>query len=99
MDVDALTIVNTGVTIAAGGASSNVALPVVSGAVPKYCRIAATAAAYVKVGVGAGTAAVAGDMLVQPADAVIVRTHGLTHVAALQVSGGGIVQISPVENQ
>ena len=94
--MESLTIVNTGVSIATSGTSASVALPLVSGAVPKYCRFAATASAYVKVGTS-GVTAVVGDALVQPADTLVLRTHGLTHFAAIQAGGAGIVQVSPVE--
>lgn len=95
--MDAITVVNTGATITTGGTSAAAALPTVSGSVPKYCRFASTAACYVKVGV-AGVTAAPGDLLVQPADAVILRTHGLTHFAGIQISGSGQLQVSPVEN-
>ena len=93
---DVLSITTTGAEIAATATASSVALPTVSGAVPKACRIAATSAVRVKLGV-AGVTAGAGDMLVQPADAVIVRTIGLTHVSAVTVSGNAVVQISPLD--
>jgi hypothetical protein len=38
-------------------------------------------------------------MLVQPADSVIVRSYGLTNIAALQVTTAGVLQISPLEDQ
>lgn len=44
------------------------------------------------------TAASAGDMLIQPGDAVIVNALGFDHVAAIQVAGAGVLQISPVES-
>lgn len=94
---DAMTIVNTGSAMSVSGTSATAALPVVSGSVPKYCRFAATAACYVRVGV-AGVTAVAGDVLVQPADSLVLRTHSLTHFAALQVGGAGTLQVSPVED-
>lgn len=94
---DAMTIVNTGATMAVNGASATMALPVVSGSVPKYCRFAATAPCYVRVGT-AGVTAVPGDVLVQPADSLVLRTHSLTHFAAVQVGGAGQLQVSPVED-
>lgn len=44
------------------------------------------------------TAAAAGDMLIQPGDSVIVDAIGYDHVAAIQVSGAGVLQVSPIEN-
>lgn len=99
MAEDAITVVKTGSIINFTVASASVTIPTDSaGTTPKYCRLASTQPCYVNIGVGSATA-VAGDILVQPADAVVVRTHGLTHVAALQVSTGGVLQISPLEGQ
>lgn len=96
---DAFTVLKTGSNIAFGAASASVAIPTDSaGNVPKYLRLAATQACYVKLGT-AGVSAVAGDLLVQPADSVIVRSYGLTNIAALQVTTGGVLQISPLEDQ
>ena len=93
----ALSITATGVTITTSGVSAGSALPVNSaGTAPRFVRIAATAAATVRLGVGAQTAATT-DMLVQPGDATVVATCGATHAAALQVAAAGVVQISPVE--
>jgi len=44
------------------------------------------------------TAAAAGDLLVQPGDAIIVDAVGYDQVAAIQVTGAGILQIQPLEN-
>lgn len=96
---DAIGVFTTGSVIAFSGTSARVAIPNdSSGTLPKYVRIAANAACYVKVG-GSTVAAVAGDLLVQPADAVIVKTANQSHIAAIQVAGGGTVQISPLEDR
>lgn len=93
----AIQILKTGVNIATSGVSAGATLATdTSGAVAKHIRIAASAAAYVRIGVGAQTA-VNTDMMVQPGDAVIIATNGSTHVAALQVAAAGVVQVSPVE--
>lgn len=93
------TITRPGANIATSGSSASVAIPNGEGAqIPKYVRIAATAAAYVRLG-ASGLTAAAGDMLVQPGDSIVVRSIGFTHAAAVQVSAAGVVQISPVENQ
>jgi hypothetical protein len=44
------------------------------------------------------TAASAGDLLVQPGDAIIVDAIGFDHVSALQVSEAGVLVVNPVEN-
>lgn len=99
MSEDAISVVKTGAVIAFGAASAKVAIPTDSaGTIPKYVRVAANQACYVKLGDSGVTAAV-GDVLVQPADAVVLKTHGLPYVAAIQVSSGGTVQISPLEDR
>ena len=96
---DAITIVSPGAIIAFTASSASVALPNCSaGNASKYVRLAATQPCYVRLTNGAGTA-VSGDLLVQPADAVVMRSFGFTHVNAVQVSTAGILQISPLENQ
>ena len=70
---DAISVVKTGSTIAFTGTSANVAMPKdSSGTTPKYIRLASTAACYVKIG-ASGVSAVAGDLLVQPADSVVLK--------------------------
>lgn len=44
------------------------------------------------------TAAAAGDLLIQPGDAVVLDVEGYNEVAAVRVSADGILQISPLEN-
>ena len=96
---DSVCIVATGGTITTSGTSARIAIPNdSSGAAPKYVRVVATAAAYVKVGNSSVTAA-AGDAMVQPSDGVILKVSKCTHFAALQVSGAGTVQVSPLEDQ
>lgn len=94
-----ITVTTTGKTQASGAASAGQALPVDSaGNIPRYIRIAATAAACFRLGVGGVPTAVTTDLQVQPGDAVILSTNGATHFAVIQVSAGGVVQVSPLEN-
>jgi hypothetical protein len=96
---DSLSIVRTGAVIAFTGTTASVAIPTdSSGAAPKYVRLAATAACYVQLG-DASVTAVAGGVLVQPADSIILKTSRLTYVSAIQVTTGGTLQISPLEDQ
>lgn len=44
------------------------------------------------------TAAAAGDLLVQPGDAIIIDAVGYDQVVAIQVTGAGILQVQPLEN-
>lgn len=92
------TVTVTGIQIITSGTSAGGTIPLdSSGQVPRIIRVAATAAACIRLGVGAQTAVVT-DLQVQPGDAVCITTNGRTHIAAIQVSGPGAVQISPLEN-
>ena len=96
---DFVTIVKTGVQQASGAASAGTTIPTAqSGEVPRYIRVAATAAACIRIGAGAQTAVVT-DVQVQPGDALTMAVpRGFTHFAVIQVSTGGVVQISPLED-
>ena len=87
-----------GANVASSGSSASVSIPNDSaGNAPKYMRLNATAAAWVRWGKGAQTA-VAGDCMVQPGDSLIVTVGGADTLACLQVSAGGTVGISALEN-
>lgn len=99
MSATSMTVVTRGATLATGAASASVPIPTSSGQVPQYVRLASTGACYVSITNGAGTAA-AGDLLIQPGDSIPrIRTKGLTHINAIQVSAAGVLQISPLEDQ
>ncbi len=89
----------TGKNIATGATSAGTTLPNDSaGNVPRYIRLSATAACCFRIGVGAQTA-VATDCQVQPGDSLIIAVpSGMTHIAAIQVSTGGQLNITPLEN-
>lgn len=89
----------TGVTITTSASSADSAVPNdSSGTLPKYVRVAATAAAHVRIGSGVQTA-VATDLLVQPGDAVILQCPSTTpHVAAIQDAAAGKVTVTPLDN-
>ena len=96
--MESVSVAVTGIQIATTGTSAGATLPLGSdGVVPRYIRIAATAPACIRLGTGAQTAVVT-DLQVQPGDALIVTVNARTHIAAIQVSGAGIVQVSPLEN-
>lgn len=92
-------ITSAGAQIASGAASGRVAIPVMSsGEVPRYVRLSATAAACVRIGIST-VVAVNTDTQVQPGDSLImVIPQGITHIAAIQQAGPGVVQVSPLEN-
>lgn len=97
--MDCLTIIKTGANIATGAASASVPIPTAqSGEIPRYVRVIATAAAHVKLGTSS-VAAVAADLMVQPADSVtLVVPRGMTHIAAIQDTAAGTVNIVPLED-
>jgi hypothetical protein len=95
---EAISIAKTGSNITVAGTSASAAIPTgASGSAPVYVRVASTTACYVKVGV-TGLTAVAGDMLLSAGEGVVLNVGRATHIAALQVSAGGILQISPLED-
>jgi hypothetical protein len=86
-----------GAAITTSGTSARVAVPNASNGVrPRYVRIAASAAALVRTGDSSVTA-VTTDTLVQPGDPVILALLGDTHVAAIQLSAAGTVQVQPLD--
>lgn len=96
---NALTITVTGKSQASGAASAGTTLPIAAdGNVPRFIRVAATAPACFRLGWGSLPTAVATDVQVQPGDAITLTTSGATHFAVIQVSTGGVVQVSPLEN-
>lgn len=96
---DFITVTKTGSNITTSGTSASIAIPTASsGEIPRYVRLAATAAAYVKLGTS-GVTATAGDLMVQPGDAVTVAVpRGLTNIAAIQDSTAGKVNVVPLED-
>lgn len=94
----AIHIISTGVNVASGVASAAGTVPNNSaGALAKFIRIAVTQATYFRLGTGAPVA-VATDVLVHPAESLVIATLGLTNFAVLQVAAAGVVQVSPIEN-
>ena len=94
-----ITVSGGGLTLTSGVASASNTIPLDSaGNRPRYVRLTATAACYARMGVGAATAT-ANDMLVQPADSVIVAVpSGVTHIATIQDSAGGKLNVVPLDN-
>lgn len=89
----------TGINLTTGAASANSALPnASSGEVARYYRITATANAHVRLGV-VGLAALATDAMVVPGESLILECpRGYTHVAAIQDSAAGTVNVVPLED-
>lgn len=87
-----------GFTVATGAASARTALPVNSaGNAPRYIRVSAINESYIKLG-DASVTATANDILVQPADCVVIATNGATNIAYIQGTAVGKVNVVPLEN-
>ena len=93
------TILAAGAQLASGAASASANIPVcLSGEIPRFIRVSATASAGVRLGV-VGVVATAADSMVQPGDALTLQVpSGVTKFAVIQVTAGGLVQVSPLEN-
>lgn len=95
----AISVNAVGSTMTSGAASTSITIPNNSaGEAPRYVRVSATAAAYVKLGVSAATAT-ANDILVQPADSFILHVpSGITKIACIQDAAAGKVNVVPLDN-
>jgi hypothetical protein len=95
---DYITIMAQGTTVTTGAASANTTIPsAADGNKPRYIRVAATTESYIKLGV-AGVAATTNDIMVQPADAVILHVpNNVTNIAYIQGTAAGKVNITPLE--
>jgi hypothetical protein len=95
---DFITLGATGIRLTSGSTSSGAALPFgLAGDVSRLIRISATVAAHVRIGAGSQTA-VNTDVMVQPGESIVVTTNGNTHIAVIQATAAGVVQVSPLEN-
>lgn len=95
---DSLLIVTAGVNLTTSGSSTSSALPNTgAGAAARVVRVAATQAAYVNFGTS-GVAATTANILVQPADSVVLTLpRGVTHFAAIQEGTAGKVNVQAIE--
>lgn len=93
-----ITVTKTGFTAATGAASSSSPIPFDSaGNVPRYIRVASISECYLKLG-AAGVTATNNDVLIQPADSLILSTNGCTTIAYIQGTSAGKINVSPMEN-
>lgn len=92
-------ITATGVNLTTGAASVNSALPPASsGEVARYYRITVTANAHVRMGPATPTA-LATDAMVVPGESLIMECpRGYTHIAAIQDSAAGSMNVVPLED-
>ena len=93
-------ITAVGATTATSGTSTAVAIPNDSSSrTPNYIRVTASNETFVKLGTS-GVVATTNDILVQPADSVLLQVpKGITHIAGIQGAGGaGRFNVVPLEN-
>ncbi len=96
---DAIRVTATGFNAATGASSAATAIPnTAAGTAPRYIRVAGINECYVKVGPSTVTAT-NGDVLIQPADAVILNVQGCTHIAYIQGASAGRISVVPLEDQ
>lgn len=95
--MSAFKVTGSGASITTSGTSSSEAIPnTSSGTRPRYALITCTAAAYILPG-DSSVAATATDIILQPNHSLKMDVSGFTHLAALQVSAAGKVNIIPIE--
>lgn len=96
---DFITVTANGFSATTSGTSASSAIPVASdGNIPRYIRVSSRNECYVKIGVSS-VAATSSNILVQPADSVILHIPtGITHIAYIQGTAAGQVNVSPLEN-
>jgi uncharacterized cupin superfamily protein len=98
MSLPGVTITAASVTITTSSSSAQHAIPnTSSGTAPKWLRLVSTQACYVVFGQSSSVQADNTGFIVQPGDAFIVRNAG-TNIAALQVTTGGVLNVSPLED-
>jgi hypothetical protein len=91
-------ITTVGFTAATGASSARTAIPNDSaGNRPRYIRVSGINECYVKLG-DSSVAATANDILIQPADSVILAVSGSTNIAYIQGTAAGKVNVVPLEN-
>ena len=88
-----------GFSAATGAASARSPIPVDgSGNRPNYIRVAARNECYVKLG-DVTVTATSNDTLVQPGDCAILQVgKGVTHIAYIQGTAAGQVNVVPLDN-
>ena len=85
----------TGITLTSTGTAVSAPIPFDAvGYFPRYIKVTSSAPAYVCVS-NDRRAAVAGDVLVQPYDLLVLRASGHKSVSALSLSGTAVVSVIP----
>lgn len=96
---DTTAVYATGVTAATGAASARFAIPVnSSGLKPRYIRVAGINECYVRLG-DVTVVATGNDLLIQPADSIMLVVGTATHIAHIQGTSAGKVNVIPLEDE
>lgn len=92
-------VVAAGFSAATGASSARSAIPNdSSGRRPNFIRIAGRNECYCRIG-DSGVNATTNDMLIQPGDSQIVAVpSGVTHIAYIQGTAVGQINVVPLEN-
>ena len=95
--MSAIKVTGSGASITTSASSSSVAIPLTSSGTPaRYALVTCTAAAYILPG-NSSVSADATAIILQPNYKLKMNVAGFTHLAALQVSAAGKVNIIPIE--
>ena len=96
---DYKTITADGSTVTTGVASARIALPVnAAGNKPRYIVVTGTVESYVRLG-DVTVVATANSLLIQPADSRHLVVGGCTHIAHIQGTTVGKVNIIPLDDE
>lgn len=95
-----MTITVVGTTVTTGAASASASIPTdAAGNTPRYIRVSATTESYINVAAGAAPVATTNNILVQPADAVVLAVpSGVTKFAYIQGTSIGKINVVPLDN-
>ena len=93
-----VTVTQSGFTAATGAATARNTIPTDSaGNLPRYIRVSAINESYVRIG-GSAITATTNDVLVQPADSLIMSVNGQGYIAYIQGTSAGKINVVPLEN-
>lgn len=87
-----------GKTVTTGAATASTTLPIDSaGNNPRYIRVSATTESYINLG-NSSVTATTNNVLIQPADCLIMAVSGTTYIAYIQGTTSGKLNVLALEN-
>ena len=88
-----------GANVASGVASARIAIPVASsGEIPRYIRVVASINAHIRIGTVTTDALVTDTFLGAGQELYLMVPRGITHIAAIQDTVVGVVNVAPLED-